>query len=168
MQRLCSRWQNALATAFWLLVLAAAEVSVVTATNRIAETGWRIALTVLGAALCLVVFGGLAVRAARIGVYGYPQAMHVRGQIRTLIVPWESLGRTQLTTFHGRNGESYYPVLMLTEPQQEMVLDNILHASRRAPGNETVHLWWLAAMTDRSAQIWKLRIDSMIADARSR
>jgi hypothetical protein len=95
-----SGWSNTLAAGVMLLLMIAALANTVIRSEDVANGRWRPALVILAIAAPLGLFGGMSIRAARIGVCGYADGLRVRGLLHTRAIRWESIVSTAVRQFN--------------------------------------------------------------------
>ncbi|MBB5868581.1 hypothetical protein F4553_001960 [Allocatelliglobosispora scoriae] len=133
-----------------ILGISVALASVDTAATAAA----KVAVGLVGILLSVVVFGLLALRCARMGVYGdRPRGLLIRGLVRTRIIPWHSVIGAEVYTGHSGRGGTYYGT--------RIVFQDAEHHQR------PLHVWWLASTKETAAQQWVDRVNAVIAQSRS-
>jgi len=133
-----SRWQNTAIFAGMVMFLVAGVGFSVLLAPEIADMLWRSVAKKLGVALSALVFGTLAIRAWRIGLYAnYPGKLTVRSLTITRTLPLEAVERIGVYHGHSSHGGRFFAPGIYV----------------RSDGDEPrlVRLWWLAAVTEKRA-----------------
>lgn len=147
-----SGWSNALAVGVMLVFMVAALANTVIPSANVTSRQWRPVLIVLAIATSLGLFGGMSIRAARIGVCRHEDGIHVRGLLHTKLIRCESIVSTGVRrSNNGRGGISYTPVLMIST----------------ASGERFVNLWWLAAVRISTAEQRANQVNAMVRQVRN-
>lgn len=151
-RRLHSRWFN-----FWMFV--AMAIGLVDGLcfsfllgEGITSEAWRPASAIAGAVVSTGVFGMLAVRALRIGLYAdTPRVLTVRSLTITYTVPLDEVRRVEV--YHGHSspaGRFWAPVI---------------HIGTADTRRRVIRLWWLAAAGEDTGERWTARVNRFIRDA---
>jgi hypothetical protein len=142
-----SRWLNTLVVGVMLLFMIAALANTVIPSENVTSRQWRPALIVLAIAISFGLFGGMSIRAARIGVCRHAHGIRVRGLFHTRLIRCESIVSTGVRrSSNGRGGISYTPVLMTSTPS----------------GERLVNLWWLASVRISTAKQRADQVNAMV------
>lgn len=159
--RLRRGWWNGVLAASIVVFMSVVMLNIVSTTTRIANTAGRISLIVGGVLLSLAVLGGLSFRAARLGIYEYPDGARIRGLFKTRTIPWNSIVSTHVERRRdGRGGVYYLPVLTVTALDSSMLVP--------VPIVRKIYLVWLCTAFEKPARRWAARVDEMVTLARTK
>jgi hypothetical protein len=152
MRRLRNPWLNATMASVMILFMSLTIISTIDLSGGSDNGPWRYTLIALVTTASVCVFGSLSTRAVRIGVFGRPDGMHVRGLFTTKIVPWEPVVATSVKFAHDvRGSNSYTPVVIVSSEF----------------GDRMIVLSWLAALTQTTGERRASQVNAMVAEARS-